>query len=159
MVLTKRLKDLPEALSLRDHKHVCELFGVKDRDKLPDTMTVEEYKLFLRDGILPKKEKKQKYGNKKVLVDGRRFDSMKEAKYYKELKLWKRSGEVIDFFLQVPYLLPGGITYRMDFVVVWRDHKRGGRVECVDTKGYRTRVYINKKKQVEEIYGIRILEL
>jgi hypothetical protein len=93
-----------------------------------------------------------KYRNKRTFVDNRWFDSKLEAQRYLELKnLWEL-GQVAWFTCQVPFRLPGNITYRADFLVVWKERP----LTVEDCKGVKTRVSINKIKQVEEIYGITI---
>jgi hypothetical protein len=95
-----------------------------------------------------------KYNNRRTQVDGWWFDSQLEADRYRELKLLKASGYVLWFICQAPFRLPGGITYKADFVVVWWDLDKGTTVE--DCKGMMTRVSQNKIKQVEELYGIKV---
>ena len=48
---------------------------------------------------------RNKYGNKKTVVDGITFDSRKEAKRYQELKLLEKAGEIKDLRRQVKYEL------------------------------------------------------
>ena len=48
-----------------------------------------------------------KYSNKKVTIDGFKFDSKKEAKRYSELKLLLRANKITDLILQPKYLLHG----------------------------------------------------
>ena len=48
---------------------------------------------------------RNKYGNKKTVVDGITFDSRKEAKRYQELKLLEKAGEIKDLRRQVVHLL------------------------------------------------------
>lgn len=88
-------------------------------------------------------------------VDGKRFASKKEAKYYADNKLRVKSGEVLFFLMQVPLLLPGGTVYRVDFVNFHAD----GSVHFVDVKGMRTQVYKIKKREIEAIYPITIEEV
>lgn len=98
-----------------------------------------------------------RYNNKRTQVDGWWFDSQLEADRYKELKLLRAASTVSLFLCQVPFRLPGGITYRADFAVMWMDSC--GWIDHVgfeDCKGVMTRVSQNKIKQVEEIYGIKI---
>ncbi len=102
-----------------------------------------------------------KYKNHRVFVDGFWFDSKLEAARYDELKLLRKSGEIAWFICQAPFRLPGGIIYRADFLVVWMDDSEFGRppefsVSVEDCKGARTRTSINKIKQVEAIYGIKV---
>lgn len=42
-----------------------------------------------------------KYKNRKVTVDGIKFDSMKEARRYKELKLLERGGAITGLVLPI----------------------------------------------------------
>lgn len=102
----------------------------------------------------PWAQPRSKYSAKKTVVDGITFDSKKEAKYYCDLKILKQKGEVLMFLRQVPFHLPGGVIYRLDFLVFWAD----GRVQFVDVKGFKTRDYIIKKKLVESIYDVMITE-
>lgn len=107
----------------------------------------------------PKEPKRQKYGNRKVQIDGMKFDSQKEADYYfsRLLPAWKL-GELKLLARQVPFDLPGGIKYVADFVIVGMN----GDVDVIDTKSEPTRknrVYVNKKKQMRAIWHIEITEV
>jgi hypothetical protein len=86
--------------------------------------------------------------------DGFRFDSKKEARRFDDLKLLQKAGEIVFFLRQVPFHLPGNVTYRIDFLVFWSD----GNVTFEDVKGVRTPQYITKKKIVETLYPITIEE-
>ncbi|WP_371378827.1 DUF1064 domain-containing protein [Sporomusa aerivorans] len=96
--------------------------------------------------------KKHKYGAVKTIVDGIAFDSRKEAAKYQELKLLQRAGEIVELELQPEYVLQEAfvrdrkpiraIVYRADFRAKYKD----GRVVVMDTKGYRTKEYMLKKK-------------
>lgn len=89
-------------------------------------------------------------------VDGILFDSKREAAYYQQLKLEQRAGEVVFFLRQVAFDLPGNLErYWLDFLVF----RKSGEVDCVDVKGVRTSAYRRKKRLVEELYPIKILEL
>lgn len=95
-----------------------------------------------------------KYHNKKVVIDGITFDSQKEGNYYCELKILKMAGEVKDFARQVVFELQPkfkyegktirAIKYIADFVVDYPD----GRRVVVDTKGFRTKDYLLKRKML-----------
>lgn len=106
----------------------------------------------------PVPKKRGKYGNVKVTVDGRTFDSKHEARVYEELKLLKAGGIVEEFECQAEYpLVVNGAkicTYVADFVVNFAD----GREEVWDAKGFRTKEYIIKKKMLKALYGHEIVE-
>lgn len=123
--------------------------------------TEEQYEDFLegkRDHITSKSPKKNKYNNKKTIVDGIEFDSKKEAEYYQKLKFLKRAGEIKDFGLQPRYELQPkfskngktyrAITYIADFVIDNTD----GTTDVVDVKGIETQVFKIKKKLFEHKY-------
>ena len=85
-------------------------------------------------------------------VDGIKFLSKKEARYYSELKLRMLAGEVIFFLRQTPFHLTGNVTYRVDFTEFHSD----GTIHFVDVKGLQTPMFKLKKKQVEALYPIKI---
>ena len=106
--------------------------------------------------------RKNKYGAIPTTVDGIRFHSKKEAEYYQKLKLMQNHGHFTYFLRQVPYPLPGKIKYYADFVTfrklsVSSDlNTNEYEIRVYDVKGKDTRVSINKRKQVEEIYNLKI---
>ena len=96
-----------------------------------------------------------KYRNIRTMTDGISFASKKESKRYCELKVLKQCGEVQYFLRQVPFHLPGNVKYLCDFYVVWKN----GSIGIEDVKGKKTQTYIMKKKMVEALYPIKIVEL
>jgi hypothetical protein len=96
-----------------------------------------------------------KYGAKAQMVDGVRFASKREAAHYQGLQMARKSGELLFFLRQVPFHLPGGVRYVVDFVEFWK----GGEIRFVDVKGHKTREYITKKKIVEATYPVVIMEV
>ena len=99
--------------------------------------------------------RKHKFNAVKTELDGINFDSKKEARYYTELKLRVKAGEVIFFLRQVPFDLPGKVKYRIDF----QEFHSDGTIHFVDVKGKKTEMYIAKKKIVEALYPIEIEEV
>ena len=108
-----------------------------------------------------------KYGNRKVIVDGIEFDSKKEANRYVELKLLQRAGKICELQLQKEFeLLPSqkidgkvverAVKYKADFYYL-----QDGRVVVEDTKSdaTKTKDYIIKRKLLLWRYGIRIREV
>lgn len=124
---------------------------------------------------------RSKYGSRKQTVSGTTFDSRKEARRFQELRLLEQAGKISDLRLQVKFQLippqrepssevyksgpnkgnrkPGKLvekecSYIADFVYV-----KDGETVVEDAKGYRTDVYIIKRKLMLERYGIQIQEV
>ena len=95
---------------------------------------------------------KHKYSAQKTELDGIKFDSKLEANYYQHLKLLIMAKEVVFFLRQTPFHLVGGIVYRVDFQVFYTD----GTIGFIDVKGFETKEFIAKKKQVEATYPVTI---
>ncbi len=85
-------------------------------------------------------------------IDTIHFASKKEAKYYQELKLKQKAGEILFFLRQVPFYLPGNVQHRIDFM----EFRADGTVHFIDTKGYDTPTGKMKRKIVESLYPIII---
>ena len=106
-------------------------------------------------------EKKSKYSSAKTDVDGIRFDSKKEAEFYAELKLREKAGEITHLRLQPRYLLQEafkheGKQYReMEYVADF-EYIENGETVVVDVKGFRTAVYMLKRKLFLYRYGDKV---
>lgn len=102
-----------------------------------------------------------KYNNRLTVVDGITFDSKKEAKRYRELKLLERGKEISELELQVSYeLIPKQKGERsVSYIADFRYKDRDGEVVVEDAKGVRTQVFIIKKKLMLWVHGIRIKEV
>lgn len=121
-----------------------------------------------------------KYRSKKVTVDGITFDSKKEAKRYQELKLLYRAGEISGLELQKNFqLLPsqyesyeryGKTGIRLSdgqrcverpvyYVADFYYKDKNGEEVVEDTKGFKTKDYIIKRKLMLWVHGIRIKEI
>ena len=102
---------------------------------------------------------RNKYKSIKVEIDGIKFDSKKEAARYGQLKLLKRAGEITKIELQPRYdiIINGKFCgfYKADFRITWKT----GAVTIEDVKGMKTPVYSLKKKIIEAMYGIKIVEV
>lgn len=120
-----------------------------------------------------------KYYNKKCTVNGIIFDSRKEARRYQELLLLERAGVIKSLQRQVKYVLipaqyesferygkngqeltPGKkliereCAYVADFV-----YEEDGKTVIEDTKGFKTKDFIIKRKLMLYTHGIRIREV
>ena len=96
-----------------------------------------------------------KYNAKRMEYNGQTYDSKKEARFAETLDIAQRGGAVLYYLRQIPFRLPGGIRYLVDFLVVYTD----GHIEFVDVKGMKTPMYRLKKKQTEALYPIKIKEV
>mgnify|MGYP003309414572 CR=1 FL=1 len=98
-----------------------------------------------------------KYGNKKVIIDGIKFESELEGKRYVQLKLLQRAGEISNLRLQVPFLLQdsfrkNGKTYRKIEYIADFIYDEKGKTIVEDTKGVKTEVFKMKQKLFEYKY-------
>lgn len=110
-------------------------------------MTAEEFKR-LNGNI----KKQHKYKANRTEVDGIKFSSKLEAQYYCHLMILKKTKLVSYFLRQTPIHLPGRVKYVVDYLIFWTD----GRVEYIDVKGKDTPLSLTKRKQVEDLYPIKI---
>ena len=124
------------------------------------------------------------YSIKTRAIDGKAFDSMKEARRYEQLLLLSKAGEITDLQCQVKFellppqyetyerysktgerlkdgrrLLERGIDYVADFVYT---DKNGERI-VEDTKGFKRgaayQIFTIKRKLMCSIHGIRVKEI
>lgn len=107
---------------------------------------------------------KSKYRNIKIVIDGEKFDSKREAHHWAELKLREKSGEISGVARQVAFALwaPSNesstasvqiATYVSDFTFYDRD----GRQHVVDVKGGKeTAMFALKRKWLFLQSGIEI---
>lgn len=121
-----------------------------------------------------------KYNAHKTEIDGIEFPSKHEANRYCELKLLERDGEISNLRLQVDFelipnqyrtekrygkngkelkdkqiLLERKVVYRADFVYTDKD----GSQVVEDTKGFKTKEYLLKRKLMLWVHGIQIKEV
>ena len=112
-----------------------------------------------------------KYHNKKVVVNGEKFDSMKEYRRYCELLLLEKGGIISDLQRQVKFvLIPSQkegkktiereCSYYADFI--YHDNETGETV-VEDVKGYKGggayAVFKIKKKLMLWVHHIKIMEV
>lgn len=105
---------------------------------------------------------RSKFGNIRSTYAGRIFASKREAGHAAILDAMKRAREPhqrvksVVYQYRIPVVVNGVkiCVYVADFYVLFAD----GHKEIHETKGFRTRDYILKKKLVEAIYGEEIHE-
>lgn len=118
-----------------------------------------------------------KYHNRKVRTsDGIVHDSRKEAVRWNELKMLEQEGEITELKRQMEFLLippqyeeietgkkkktkkklvERACSYIADFVY----HDKNGNLVVEDSKGFKTRDYIIKRKLMLYVYGVKINEV
>lgn len=96
--------------------------------------------------------KKHKYGAKKTTIDGIKFDSKMEARYYTTLKQKKQLGLIKGFELQPVILLQEKFKYynqdtdtyetnrKVEYILDFKITHLDGRTELIDVKGTDTPV-------------------
>lgn len=120
-------------------------------------------------------KKRSKYGNRKIVCDGIKFDSEREAARFAELKVLQEMGKIRGLRLQANFTLVEGYTtiegertkpmvYKADFTYERATAPdQNGTVywlrEVEDAKGMRTKEYRLKKKLMQEKYNITIREV
>ncbi len=96
--------------------------------------------------------------------DGIVFHSVHEMGVYMQFKTLLNAGTFTKLERQVPYQIhvtsPNGVKVEVfkwlaDFVIT----EITGRLSVYDAKGFRTEIYLLKKKCVEAEYNIRIIEV
>lgn len=111
---------------------------------------------------------KNKYHNKKVIIDGIKFDSQKEGNYYLKLKMLEKAGKIKDLRLQVPFVLIETFkiddrTYRKTkYIADFTYYDDKDKLHVIDIKSEATRkdkTYQLKKKLLAWKYGIEIEEV
>ena len=107
-----------------------------------------------------------KYHNRKIVREGETYDSVKEYRRAKELELLEKGGVIKDLKRQVRFeIIPSqrgedgkvverAVTYVADFV-----YFEGDKLIVEDTKGFRTKDYIIKRKLMLYMHGVRIKEV
>lgn len=105
-------------------------------------------------------------GKQDRTLDGILFGSIKEMKFYADLKLMERAGEIKDLKLQPMFVLQEGfingngekirpIKYIADFMFWDNKHER---IRIIDCKGKKTDVYKLKKKMFDFVHDNFYLE-
>lgn len=111
-------------------------------------------------------QSENKYKAEKRNIDGKTYDSHKEAHRHCELVMLQKAGIITELQEQVVFelipnqydesgkLIERACKYKADFV-----YKQNGITVVEDTKGTRTKDYAIKRKLMLYIHGIRINEI
>lgn len=145
--------------------------GVNYSDLPPKAQQYVAMKMMAYRNRERKAKKKPKYGNQKCVVNGIEFDSRKEANRWMELKVMEKHGLITELERQVKFvLIPTQYTgsgkdrrvlerecaYIADFVYF---DVNSQQVIVEDTKGYKTKDYIIKRKLMRWKYPHKFVEL
>lgn len=109
----------------------------------------------------------RKYRNQKISMGGQTFDSKRELNRFLELSMLQKAGEISGLRCQVKFVLLPAQRDRNTGKVVEREcayvadfvYQKGGETVVEDTKGFRTKDYILKRKMMLWFHGIRIREV
>jgi len=107
----------------------------------------------------------QKYRNKKIVIDGKKFDSKKEANRFIELSIFENRSEIYDLQTQVRFeIIPKNnkfrsIIYVADFVYI----DNNGNMIVEDVKGYKRgaayAMFKVKQKLMYYFHKIEVIEI
>lgn len=127
---------------------------------MENNWTVQDFRNY-REEKAKQESSKNRFLSKKVIVDGLKFDSKKEASYYGQLKVKKACGRIKDFQRQVRFnFVLNDVKigyYKADFVEEMPD----GSKQIIDVKSEFTRKlprYRKQKKLMLAFHGINIIE-
>ena len=154
-----------EYAAMMARRQVDEIAGAMARRAASDPSAAEGGSSPFRGALTPQTQRASspkrgaKYGNRRVEIDGMKFDSQHEANVYQELALRVKAGELKCVCRQVKFDLPGGIVYIADFVTIGPDMRIEAVIDAKSEATKKNRVYINKKKQMKACWGIDILEV
>lgn len=107
-----------------------------------------------------------KFNAKKIVIDGIKFHSKKEGRYYLQLLQQKKATNPANKVIKIEFQPRYNISvnskyiafYKADFKVTYADE----HVEIIDVKGLKKgsayQLFRLKKKLVETIYNIEIIE-
>lgn len=102
--------------------------------------------------------KANKYGARRVSIDGFTFDSEMEARRYGQLKMLQLGNLISDLRIHPRYPLEINGEHVCTYIAD-ADYRENGELVVEDTKGKRTALYILKKKLMKAIHGIEVKEV
>ncbi len=128
--------------------------------------------------------RQRKYNNIKIILDGKTFDSKKEAARYVELRTLEKAGEITDLQTQVKFvLIPAQyepyervgkqgqrlkdgfkrIELECSYIADFTYKDKEGKVHVEDVKGYTKgqaySLFAIKRKLMLHVHGIKIEEI
>jgi len=102
-------------------------------------------------------KKPHKYKAKPLMVDGIKFASSLEAKYFAELKLCERAGEITDIELQPKFSIDINGIHVCTVIADFRyREKKSGTIHTIDCKGMDMALSKLKRRLVRASFGVDI---
>ena len=106
-------------------------------------------------------QRRRKYGNVPVEIDGMRFDSKAEGRHYALLKQREKAGEIGNLRRQERYVLKGAngeviCVYVADFVFYDHAEKRERVIDVKGGKATQTPLFRIKQKLMRANLGIEV---
>lgn len=104
-----------------------------------------------------------KYGNRKIDTPDGKFDSQKEYRRWRELKLLEKAGKITNLERQTRFVLIPKVgphreaAYVADFT--YNDEEADGEFRCEDVKGFKTELYRLKRKMMRYLLKIEVIEV
>jgi hypothetical protein len=125
-----------------------------------EIMSPDDFRQAIDNLRYGRKQSKSKYRNKKTPnADGTISDSRKEARIDAQMMLLKNSKNVASVKRKRKFPLVVRDKLICTYICDWEVIYCNGRQEVYDAKGFKTSVYRLKKKLMEALYGITIIEV
>jgi hypothetical protein len=108
-------------------------------------------------------KRRSKYGAIPTYYGGVRYASKKEARRAAAIDFDRANGLISGSMEQCRFVLEGGVCYLLDFAPFIVEAQLGGgwyrvRIRFEDVKGFRTKEFRNKSRQVLARHGVTIEE-
>lgn len=100
-----------------------------------------------------------KYGNHRVTEDGITFDSLAELRRYRELKMLQVAGHITVLEVHPRHVIMVNGVHVCDYVADFYYIEADGQERVEDVKGVRTAVYRLKKRLMQAVLGIEVIEV
>lgn len=109
--------------------------------------------------------RRNKYGARKVIIDGQHFDSQREANRWWDLRMLEKGGQISQLERQVPYVLAQAVTLHgarrkkpaLRYVADFRYFDvKAGHFVVEDAKGYESPISRIKRHLMKSVHNIDV---
>lgn len=109
--------------------------------------------------------RRNKYGNKKVVVDGQTYDSMREYKRWNALCGYEQAGLITNLERQVTYVLAPSVKLAgekrakpaLRYVADFKYLDENGQIVVEDAKGHETKEFRTKRHLMKSVHNIDVV--